>query len=312
MPKEKYIVTIGSINMDIAGYPHSALIYSDSNPGKIQCTPGGVGRNIAHNLALLNKESWLLSVVGDDSYGQSLLDQTAQVGVHVDKCLALSGKNTSSYLSLLDEQGEMLVALNDMSIIEHITPDFLQPHKEFIKNSEVIITDCGMNEPILSWLIENAGSTPIFVDPASSCKCTRIKHHLAHIHTLKPNKLEAETLSGISIEKTNDVRKVADWFHCNGLQRLIISMGRDGAYYSEKNGEYGWSPALKTHVVNVTGAGDAMMAGLAACWVDGVSFAHAVRFAQGCSSLTLSCEFTNNPSLSYKNINQLLMEKNYV
>ena len=57
-------------------------------------------------------------------YGQSLLAQTNQSGVHVDKCLIVSGENTSSYLSLLDNTGEMLVAINDMSITEHISAEF--------------------------------------------------------------------------------------------------------------------------------------------------------------------------------------------
>lgn len=87
MREKDYIVIIGSANIDVAGYSHQSLNYADSNPGKIKFTPGGVGRNIAHNLALLGKNAWLLSAVGGDFYGQSLLAQTNQSGVYVDKCL---------------------------------------------------------------------------------------------------------------------------------------------------------------------------------------------------------------------------------
>ena len=73
MREKDYIVIIGSANIDVAGYSHHPLNYADSNPGKIKFTPGGVGRNIAHNLALLGKNAWLLSAVGGDFYGQSLL-----------------------------------------------------------------------------------------------------------------------------------------------------------------------------------------------------------------------------------------------
>ncbi|ALR77410.1 pseudouridine kinase [[Enterobacter] lignolyticus] len=306
MPENKYIVTIGSANMDVAGYSHASLNYADSNPGKIKYTPGGVGRNIAQNLALLNKDSWLLSVVGDDFYGQSLLAQTATSGVHIDKCQVVPEEGTSSYLSLLDNTGEMLVAINDMSITEHITPAFLQQHLAFIRGAAVIVVDCNISEDALAWLMGNVGQTPVFVDPVSAWKCVKIRQHLGRIHTLKPNRLEAETLSGISLSGSSEVSKVADWFHLHGLRRLVLSMGGDGVYYSEKGGERGWSPPLKTQVVNVTGAGDAMMAGLAACWVDGSSFSYAVRFAQGCSSLALSSEFTNNPELSYAKVNELV------
>ncbi|MBM3071116.1 pseudouridine kinase [Lelliottia sp. RWM.1] len=306
MHENEYIVTIGSANMDVAGYSHASLNYADSNPGKIKFTPGGVGRNISHNLALLGKNSWLLTAVGNDSYGQSLLAQTRQSGVHVDKCLLVSGENTSCYLSLLDNTGEMLVAINDMTISEHISVAFLSRHAEFIRGAAAIVADCNISEDALTWILENAGRAPVFVDPVSAWKCIKIREQLGKIHTLKPNRLEAETLSGIALSSREDVGKVAAWFHENGLTRLVLSMGGDGVYYSNIDGESGWSLPIQTRVINVTGAGDAMMAGLVSCWVDGVSFIDSVRFAQGCSSMALACEYTNNPDLSVTNVTSLV------
>ncbi|WP_248623122.1 pseudouridine kinase [Citrobacter koseri] len=306
MRETEYIVTIGSANMDVAGYSHASLNYADSNPGKIKFTPGGVGRNIAHNLALLGKNSWLLTAVGSDFYGQSLMAQTNQSGVHVDKCLIVPGENTSSYLSLLDNTGEMLVAINDMSITDFISAEFLSQHADFIRGAKVIVADCNISEDALNWVLENAGDVPVFVDPVSAWKCVKIRERLGKIHTLKPNRLEAETLSGIPLSGREDVGSVAAWFHEHGLNRLVLSMGGDGVYYSDINGENGWSLPIKTNVVNVTGAGDAMMAGLAACWMDGLPFIDSVRFAQGCSSMALACEYTNNPDLSVANVTSLV------
>ena len=306
MRGKEYIVTIGSANMDVAGYSHASLNYADSNPGKIKFTPGGVGRNIAHNLALLGKNSWLLTAVGDDFYGQSLLALTRQYGVHVDKCFLVPGENTSCYLSLLDNTGEMLVAINDMTISEQISVAFLEQHLDFIRSAAAIIADCNISEETLAWLLENSGNAPVFVDPVSAWKCVKIRGRLNKIHTLKPNRLEAETLSGITLSGRDDVAKVAAWFHENGLTRLVLSMGGDGVYYSHANGESGWSLPVKTQVINVTGAGDAMMAGLVSCWMDGMPFIDSVRFAQGCSSMVLACEYTNNPDLSVENVTSLV------
>jgi hypothetical protein len=83
-----------------------------------------------------------------------------------------------------------------------------------------------------------------------------------------------------SINGIPSTQQVAAWFHQHGLNRLVLSMGGDGVYYSDINGESGWSAPIKTNVINVTGAGDAMMAGLASCWVDGMPFIDSVRFAQ--------------------------------
>ncbi|MDX5627676.1 MULTISPECIES: pseudouridine kinase [unclassified Brenneria] len=310
MREKGYIVTIGSANMDIAGYSHAPLNYADSNPGKIKYTPGGVGRNISQNLALLGIESWLLTVVGDDSYGELLLNKTRESGVHVDKCAIVANQRTSSYLSLLDNTGEMLVAINDMSITEHITPEFLAQHLAFIRGAAVIVADCNISEAALAWLLTHAQDKPVFIDPVSAWKCVKIKDCLPLIHTLKPNRLEAETLSGITLSGPDDVVGAADWFHQRGLRRLVLSMGGDGVYYSELNGERGWSPPIQTQVVNVTGAGDAMMAGLAACSVEQFSFIDSVRFAQGCASLALSSEYTNNPELSFATVMDLMEKEN--
>lgn len=310
MREKDYIVVIGSANMDVAGYSHASLNYADSNPGKIKFTPGGVGRNIAQNLALLDINVWLLSAVGDDFCGQSLLSQTHSSGVQIDKCLVIANEGTSSYLSLLDNTGEMLVAINDMAISEHINPAYLDQHRTFIRAAKAVVIDCNISESALGWLFENAGQTPVFVDPVSAWKCSKIRDWLGHIHTLKPNRLEAETLSGIPLTCAADAPKVAAWFHQHGLFRLVLSMGGDGVYYSEKAGESGWSTPFKTQVVNVTGAGDAMMAGLAFCWLENATFNHSVRFAQGCSSLALASVYTNNPDLSSANVKTLMEREN--
>ena len=110
-------------------------------------------------------------------------------------------------MSLLDNTGEMLVAINDMSITEHITPAFLRQHQDFICGAAVIVVDCNISESALAWLMENSGSTPIFVDPVSAWKCVKISQHLGRIHTLKPNRIEAETLSGIALSGTDDVAR---------------------------------------------------------------------------------------------------------
>ena len=137
----------------VAGYSHHPLNYADSNR-KIKL-PCGVGRNIAHNLALLGKCP-LLSAVGGDFYGQSLLAQTNQSGVYVDKCLIVPGENTSSYLSLLDNTGEMLVAINDMSISDCISAsEFLAQHQEFIRGAKVIVAGIAtFSEEALVWVLE--------------------------------------------------------------------------------------------------------------------------------------------------------------
>lgn len=300
-----YIVTIGCANMDVTGYSLQAIRLADSNPGKIQFFSGGVGRNIAHNLALLGQESWLLTAIGKDLHGQSLYQDTLNTGVKLEKSLLLEDASTSCYLSLHNHEGEMVVAVNDMDISQRINREYLEPHLDFIQQAQVVIIDCNLNEETIAWLLENI-QAPVFIDPVSAFKCHKVKNHLHRIHTFKPNALEAEILSGIKIESNADLARIAQWFHAQGLFRLVLSLGSKGVYYSEKDGQSGIIPAFFTHVINVTGAGDAMMAGLAACFAQGQDFVSAIKFAQACSSMTLNCAKTNNPDLSISNVKQLM------
>ncbi|WP_439236066.1 PfkB family carbohydrate kinase [Lonepinella koalarum] len=302
----KRIVTIGGANMDIAGTALSPLKPQDSNLGKIKCSAGGVGRNIAQNIAMLGQESHLISVVGDDSSGATVLETTRLAGVMVDRCYKLFDETTSTYLSLHDSAGEMVVAINDMAILQRLTPALLSSRLEFIQHSDVVVLDCNLPKKTLAWLFNNCGDLPIFVDPVSTFKAEKIRDYLHKIHTLKPNRLEAEMLSGIQINNEQDLPSVAQWFHRQGLQRLVISLGADGIFYSEKGGVATVQPALKTNVVNVTGAGDAMMAGLACCYLENKAFAESVCYAQACSAMALSSEFTHNPNLSDDSVNKLL------
>nr|WP_255561415.1 PfkB family carbohydrate kinase [Gilliamella sp. ESL0443] len=121
LSENNHVVVVGSCNMDVTGYSDKQLVYGDSNPGKIRCTPGGVGRNIAENLALLGLDTYLISMIGDDFYGAQLIEHTRKSGVNMDHCHVVKGDRTSTYLSLLDESGEMVIAVNDMDIINKLT-----------------------------------------------------------------------------------------------------------------------------------------------------------------------------------------------
>ncbi|XKM14423.1 PfkB family carbohydrate kinase [Orbaceae bacterium ac157xtp] len=306
LSENNHIVVIGSANMDVTGYSSNKLILEDSNPGKIKCTPGGVGRNIAENLALLEQECYLISMLGDDFYGMQLLEHTRKTGVNFEHCHIVTGGNTSTYLTVMDDNREMMVAINDMKIIEKLTPSLLSESKGLIHHAKLLIIDCNLSEDTLIWIFSHSGDVPIFVDTVSAFKAHKIKNCLSKIHTIKPNRYEAEAISGIKINNDDDLYKVVAWFHKQGVKRVAISSGIKGVYYSDDNGKQGWSKPLPTSVVNVTGAGDAMLAGIAFGYLNNFSFAESIRFGQACSALTLACDSANNPNLSINNVQNIL------
>ena len=97
------VVVVGGANVDIKARSTAALVGGTSNPGTVVRMPGGVGRNVAENLARLGSRVALVSTVGSDPDGDWLLEETAAAGVDVSS--VLRGGRTGRYVALLDANG---------------------------------------------------------------------------------------------------------------------------------------------------------------------------------------------------------------
>ena len=115
---EPYVAVVGAVNMDVCGRPYQKLILRDSNPGAVSYTPGGVGRNIAHDLRLLGVPVRFVTVFGDDPYGEALRESCTSLGMIIEDAETMPGMRTSTYLYITDEHGEMQLALSDTDISE--------------------------------------------------------------------------------------------------------------------------------------------------------------------------------------------------
>ncbi|GGY28547.1 PfkB family carbohydrate kinase [Paludibacterium paludis] len=310
LAEQRYAVVAGGANMDICGNTAAALRFGDSNPGSVRCSPGGVARNIAENLARLGQDCHLITALGDDLYGRSLMETTQRAGVDTRAVVVLPDAATSTYLSLHGPDGDMAIAINDMDILQRLTAERLTPQRELIRHAGLLILDTNLATDTLAWLFAQSAGVPVFVDTVSAFKAERVRPWLGRIHTLKPNRIEAETLSGLPLAGPEDAPAVAAWFHEAGVARIVLSLAAEGIYYSEADGAAGWMLPPKVAIVNATGAGDALMAGLAAGWLSNESFADSLEFAVGCAALTLGCASTNNPSLSAVAVNTYLETRN--
>lgn len=305
--RPQYVVVIGGTNMDILGQPEMAMVERDSNPGKITGSAGGVGRNISENLARLGVDTKLISVVGDDAYGNVVLEATRKAGVDVKAVSQLTGQTTSTYLSLLDAHGDMLAAVSDMSILDHLNIGLLAQHTDLIQHAAAIIIDTNLNDDVLAYLFSHFHDQVIYLDTVSTAKSIKAKPYLKHIHTLKPNLLEAQTISGLPLNSDEDIDDIADWFIQQGITRLFLSLGADGILYRSAEDTALIRPS-KVNVVNANGAGDAFLAGLVYGQMNNLTDAESCRFALGCAMLTMEHMQTINPTITELLVQQRLEE----
>ena len=293
---ERRAAVVGGVNVDIGGQPFLPLVVKDSNPGKVTVSFGGVGRNIAHNMTLLGIRTEMLTALGDDFYASGIAASCRETGIGISHALRIPGESTSTYLYLNDCEGDMAMAVSDMEICRQITPEYLFSQLPLLESMQIGVFDTNIPEESVVWLAEHC-SRPLFADCVSTKKAEKLRPVLGKIHTLKPNRIEAELLSGVHICDEASLRLAAETLLATGLQRVFISLGADGVLAAEK-GQMIRLHCYPAEVKNVTGAGDACMAALVRAYMEKLSLEDAARYASAAASIATESITTINPALS--------------
>ena len=296
----EYVAVVGGANVDICGRSWEGLVPEDSNPGLVSMSIGGVGRNIAHNLSLLGADVRMLTACGDDLNGQRLCAASTAAGIDMTHVLKLRDDRTSTYLYITGPDGDMALAVSDMTICERIDPEYLAKNLSLLQNARAVVCDTNIPAESLSWLAENC-TAPLFCDPVSTVKAEKLRPILSRIHTLKPNRLEAELLSGIRIRDEGDVERAAEKLLAMGLRRVFISLGSDGMYAATHE-ESCRAENLPCRMVNTTGCGDSSMAALVWAYLEGLSLSDSVRAALAAGAITIESPETISPEMSADNL----------
>jgi pseudouridine kinase len=307
LASDPFVALVGGANMDICASPASRMRMHDSNPGSVVTSPGGVARNIAENLARLGVDCRLVAAVGADHYGDVLMQQGRAAGIDMDAVLRFGDAQTSTYVSLLDESGDMHVAVNDMLIVDKLQPDQLRTHEQMLRQASLVVLDTNLPDASIAYLCETLHDRPLFVDAVSVAKAHRIGPHLESVHTLKAGRTEAEALCGMRCRTEKQLAKAARKFHRLGTRRVFISLGEKGLFYSDGD-EAGIEPVpgARPDVTNANGAGDALFAGIAYGWLNEWPLMKTIRFAMSAAGLAMSHRSTINPDMSHTSVEKHL------
>ena len=290
------VVVVGGINIDIGGRAFAPLVMKDSNPGKVSVSLGGVGRNIAHNLCLLGMKVCMLTALGDDLHARHAADSCADAGMDLSRALRVPGGVTSTYIYLDGPDGDMAVALSDMEICRRITPDYLEKNSDVLEAARTVVVDTNIPEDSLKWIADHCPS-PLFADPVSTAKAGKLQTVMNRIHTLKPNRLEAELLSGVRITDDASLFRAARTLLDTGLGRVVVTLGSRGMLAADEN-TIEIIPCCEAHVRNATGAGDAFTAALVWAFLRGSTFSDACRLAAAAAAIAVESEETVSPKMS--------------
>lgn len=261
-----------------------------SNPAQIRKAFGGVARNVAENLARLGHPVTLVTAIGVDQSGEQLAEQIASAGVDVSAILHTPEHPTSTYLAIINERGELQVALDDMRAITALSPAYLRAHARLFEDASVLFVDANLSKETLRTAVSLARKArlPICADPTSAVLAHKLRPHLSSLHLITPNSVEAGILCELVIDasKRRQALEAAKCLVSQGVKIAVITLAQFGLVYAASETS-GYVPAIRTEVVDPTGGGDALTAALIFALLNQISLDDAVRLGVSAATLTL-------------------------
>ncbi len=309
---------IGGANIDILGTANTELIEGDSNPGKIELRYGGVARNIAQKIALLGGEPIFITCFGSDHYGSLLKEDCQKLGMDISYSVEISEEEdpehrygTSFYLALMNHDHDMKIAMNDMEIMDRLDKDALSRAIKEMKEEDFLILDANLKEEMISYILDHA-PCHVTVDPVSIAKIGKLKNHLEKIDIFKPNRIEAQHLSGMEIKDEETGKKVVRWFHNQGIKEIIITMADKGVLLGteEKIIKLTHRPILMD---NATGGGDSFLGAYTLRRSENHTPEEAVKFAITAAVMNIEADHQGRRRITeetiLENINSMNIEE---
>jgi pseudouridine kinase len=302
-----FVAVVGGANVDVHGRPAKPLRAGDSNPGTVHVSAGGVARNVAENLARLGIDCRLVSAIGDDHHGEMLLRLSREAGIDTRHVHTVANAATATYLSVLDESGDLEVAISDMRVLDELEAWHLEQCRPMLSASRLVVIDANLSDGALGWLTRELHDTPVFADTVSASKAPRLRPFLESIHTLKTSTIEVEALTGAPARTAEELQQVVRQLHAEGVDRVFVTRGRQGVFYGTAGAEGVVDYRGRERAVeNAGGAGDAFLAGLVYAWLQCWPLGQSLEFALAIAELTLAHPSTCNPGVSLHAVGHIL------
>ena len=297
---EAPVICIGGMNVDRKFYATQTLIQKTSNPVTSSVSIGGVGRNIAENLGRLGENVLMLSRAGDDQDWE-MIKSSSQSYINLRQVEVDAIEATSSYTAVIDQDGEMNIALANMAICDTMTVSWLEQYETLLTRAQVLIVDLNLPQESLAYLIELAREKqiPLFIIPVSAPKMNHLPRQLEGVEWLIVNQDESEYFFDTTVQTEEEFQTLAQMWLARGVKQVLMTRGAKSMYYANQVGQsIEIEPKRVTHLVDATGAGDSLSAGVLFGWLNQFSTQECLEFGLTNAYHTILSQDTVRKSLS--------------
>lgn len=278
------VLVVGGINLDTIVRIDADVRLGTSNPGRRWRSPGGVARNVAENLSRLGRSVRLVGAVGHEPDSEQVLELLVDAGVDVTD-VRRTRETIGSYTAILDPAGELVVGVADMAATESLAPSDLPGE---VTGVEFVVVDANLRrDTVLAALgLAAAAGIPAALDPVGAAKAARLGgSEPMPLHTFTPTRDELAAFAG-----TGDLDAGLARAHDRGIALVWLREGPAGSRLFTADAAPVAIPAHTGTVVDVTGAGDAMLAGYVHALLDGETPDGAARYGAAAAALTIASD----------------------
>lgn len=261
------IVVIGMIFVDVKGYPEAAFIPTGRNVGRVERVHGGVGRNVAEDIANCELRPTLISLVDESGDGMDVLRKLNNHKVNT-KYIRKTRDGMGTWLAVFDNDGDVAASISKRPNLLPIVDILKEQGDEIFANADSIIVEIDLDKEIIKRVFKLAKKhgKKVYAVVGNMSIALERRDFLKSVDCLVCNIQEAEMLFFDDFsEKTSEemVQTVFQKIGAAQIPSMIVTMGGRGAVFASLEGEKGFCPARKVEVKDTTGAGDSFCAGAA-------------------------------------------------
>ena len=293
------IVVVGTVFVDIKGYPLGRYIPGGRNAGRVSTVHGGVSRNVVEDIANVELRPTFISAVDEDGTGRDVIERLRQHRVNTEYMRFAPGA-TGAWLAIFDNSGDVVASISrrpDTSCIQQILEE---QGDEIIRECDAVAVEVDIEEDILKrvfFLAEKYGRR-VFALVSNMTIALERRDLLRRVSCLVCNEQEAglffsEDYTDMTPETLLETLKgrIQD----GEVPQMVVTMGGQGAVFASLTGENGVVPPQKVDVVDTTGCGDAFFAGVCMGLTYGKSLGDACRIGTRLASSVIATRENVSP-----------------
>lgn len=259
------IVVIGAVFVDIKGYPEASFIPNGRNVGRVEQVHGGVGRNVAEDIANCELRPTFISLVDETGTGIDVIRKLKSHKVNTDY-IRQTRDGMGSWLAVFDNDGDVCASISKRPNLLPIAEILDDAGDEIFSGADSIIMEIDADKEIVkrTFRLAKKYGKKIYAVVANMSIALERRDFLQSTDCFVCNKQEAGILfsddySGKTAEEMVEI--ISQKVCAAQIPSMIVTLGDEGAVYADIHGDKGFCPARKVEVKDTTGAGDAFCAG---------------------------------------------------